>query len=134
MTKNNKILGICIFLILVVLTIFYNANVFTNLIEKFSNNTLNTDSDLDITTKPSDSFCKSHVGSSSTLEQSCSNLTTSRCNSVSCCVLLNGSKCVAGKSTGPTYQTDPSGNKINFDYYYYQNKCYGSCPSSTISE
>ena len=128
MTKNNKIIAVSIFLIIIFLIIFYNLNVFEKFVENFSNNT--PDSNLDITTNSSESFCKSHVGSSNTLEQSCNNLTTSRCNTVSCCVLLNGAKCVAGKSNGPTFQTDPSGNKINFDYYYYQKKCYGNCPST----
>ena len=74
-------------------------------------------------------FCKSFEGSSDLLEKECNNLTTSNCKSSSCCVLLNGKKCVAGNANGPTFLTNTSGESINADFYYYQNKCYGNgCP------
>ena len=74
-----------------------------------------------------DDFCKSHIGSTDKLETSCNNLTKTNCNEVSCCVNLNGNKCVAGNENGPTYKTEKTGDKINMDYYYYKNKCYGNC-------
>ena len=131
MTKTYKLI-IGIFFVFLILLFLLNC-VSNNIVERFSNSepfSNNSESDLDFSTNPSDSFCKSHEGASDTLEKSCNNLTNNNCNSVSCCISLNGSKCVAGKQNGPTFQTDPSGNKINFDYYYYQNKCYGNCPSS----
>lgn len=77
----------------------------------------------------SNSFCKSHLGKSEVLDQSCEKLTERNCNSTSCCVYLNGNKCVAGSGNGPTFKTTTTGDKINVDYYYYQNKCYGTnCP------
>ena len=70
-------------------------------------------------------FCKS---SSASLKESCAKLTRKNCNSTTCCIMLNGEKCVAGNQDGPTFKTE-SGEDINIDYYYYQNKCYGnSCP------
>jgi hypothetical protein len=74
-----------------------------------------------------DDFCKGHIGSTDKLESSCNNLTNSNCNEVSCCVNLNGNKCVAGNERGPIYKTEKTGDKINVDYYYYKNKCYGNC-------
>jgi len=74
------------------------------------------------------SFCTSHdnLPSGSTLEDSCNNLTNENCNSVSCCVLMNGEKCVAGDAQGPTFKTETDGTKRNIDFYYYQKKCYGN--------
>ena len=79
-----------------------------------------------INLNPVSDFCKS---SSDSLKTSCGKLTKKNCNSTSCCVVLNGKKCVAGNQDGPTFKTE-SGEDINIDYYYYQNKCYGNnCPT-----
>jgi cytoskeletal protein RodZ len=82
--------------------------------------------DTSINMSPVDDFCKSN---SASLKESCNKLTKKNCNSTSCCVVLNGKKCVAGNQDGPTFKTE-SGEDVNIDYYYYQNKCYGnSCPT-----
>ena len=82
--------------------------------------------DTSINMSPVDDFCKSN---SASLKESCGKLTKKNCNATSCCVMLNGKKCVAGNQDGPTFQTE-SGQDIPIDYYYYQNKCYGNdCPT-----
>jgi len=88
-----------------------------------THNNSKTDLEMDSAT----SFCKSHenLPSASKLENSCNGLTNDICKTVSCCVLLNGEKCVAGGSSGPTFKTETNGSKRNVDYYYYQKKCYG---------
>ena len=79
-----------------------------------------------INLNPASDFCKS---SSDSLKTSCGKLTKKNCNSTSCCIVLNGEKCVAGNQDGPTFKTE-SGEDITIDYYYYQNKCYGNnCPT-----
>jgi hypothetical protein len=79
-----------------------------------------------INLNPLTDFCKS---SSDSLKKSCAKLTKKNCNATTCCVMLNGEKCVAGNQDGPTFKTE-SGKDITIDYYYYQNKCYGnSCPT-----
>lgn len=85
-------------------------------------------SKIDLQMDSSMSFCQSHehLPSGSTLEKSCDGLTNENCKTVSCCVLLNGEKCVAGGANGPTFNTEIDGSKRNVDYYYYQNNCYGS--------
>lgn len=84
-----------------------------------------------INLNPISDFCKSN---SASLKESCTKLTKKNCNATSCCVVLNGNKCVAGNQDGPTFKTD-SGEDIPVDYYYYQNKCYGnSCPSKLINK
>lgn len=75
-----------------------------------------------INLNPVSDFCKS---SSDSLKTSCGKLTKKNCNSTSCCIVLNGEKCVAGNQDGPTFKTE-SGEDITIDYYYYQNKCYGN--------
>lgn len=73
-------------------------------------------------------FCNQPSTISSETEAKCGKLDQETCASVSCCVLLGGSKCVAGNENGPTMKsnyTDPF--VINKDVYYYQGKCYGNC-------
>jgi hypothetical protein len=89
----------------------------------------NANSNTSIIANKSDSFCQYHTGSSHVLEESCGKLTQRNCNSTSCCVWTSNDKCVAGKASGPTFNTDENGKTKNLDYYYYQNKCYGTkCP------
>jgi hypothetical protein len=87
--------------------------------------------DTSIVMNKSDAFCEKHRGSSGSLNGECAKLTDKNCNTASCCVLVNGKKCAAGNADGPTFNTDKNGKTKNLDFYYYQNKCYGSkCPST----
>jgi hypothetical protein len=98
-------------------------------IEALKNNNENDEKEMTNTSidlNPVSDFCKS---SSDSLKKSCNKLTKKNCNSTSCCIVLNGEKCVAGNQDGPTFKTE-SGKDITVDYYYYQNKCYGNnCPT-----
>jgi len=121
-----------------------NSSNSKNKKNKNGNSTTGNDNSIDIPQEPlllslkdfinpdlAANFCSSFQGSSDKLEKQCNKLTTSNCKSSSCCVLLNGTKCVAGGAKGPTFQTDSSGNSINADFYYYQNKCFGNgCPKN----
>jgi len=90
-----------------------------------SSNTKKESPNTSINLNPISDFCKS---SSDSLKKSCAKLTKKNCNATTCCVVLNGKKCVAGNQDGPTFKTE-SGKDITVDYYYYQNKCYGNnCP------
>jgi len=104
---------------------------------------------IDDMTNPGESFCKEYVGDSVHLEEACSKLTEKNCKNSSCCGWLNGNKCVAGGSAGPTYKTDDSKERlpessasapdsgsvttlsaplhplISIDSYYYMNTCSG---------
>jgi hypothetical protein len=76
-----------------------------------------------------DAFCKTEEKSQIDLNAKCQQLTDKNCNLTSCCVLLNGEKCVAGSAKGSTFNTDKNGKSKPFDYYYWQNKCFGEkCP------
>lgn len=78
-------------------------------------------------TQFSDTFCASYGSNPADLNTKCGALTAENCNETSCCILLAGKQCVAGKEDGPTFRTDATGNDIDYAYYSYKNKCYGSC-------
>ena len=62
------------------------------------------------------SFCDVYKNNPSELEKKCNTFNKSACGSSSCCVWLNGEKCVAGDGNGPTFHTSSSGKPINVDY------------------
>jgi hypothetical protein len=62
---------------------------------------------------PSVSFCASYNGAE--LETKCNALTRQGCAKVACCGYLNGSKCVSGSASGPTFLSNVGGEKIVVD-------------------
>jgi hypothetical protein len=73
-----------------------------------------------------DAFCEKMRGTSHILEEKCGSLTQNNCNSTSCCIWTSNDKCVAGNESGATFNSDTNGKTQTLDYFYYQNKCYGS--------
>tara|TARA_R110002096_G_scaffold177615_1_gene354225 strand:+ start:674 stop:1402 length:729 start_codon:yes stop_codon:yes gene_type:complete len=72
--------------------------------------------------------CEKNKHSPMELEHTCVNTDKNKCASMSCCVLLGGSKCVSGNETGPHIKSNYSDTAVrNRDYYYYKGKCYGNC-------
>ena len=85
--------------------------------------------DESLSNNKADAFCKSNSSSSNSLNQKCNQLTQNNCGLTSCCVWTSDQKCEVGGSGGPTFNSDDKGKTKQLDYYYYQNKCYGSkCP------
>ncbi len=74
--------------------------------------------------KFSDPFCGLYSGTSKLNEQ-CGTLTADSCNLTDCCVYVNGTKCMAGDSNGPTSITGVA--NPDADYYLYKYQCYGNC-------
>ena len=70
-------------------------------------------------------ICVTYAGDYPTLDTKCKALSNDNCNLPACCVLINGTKCVAGDANGPTYLTD-QGNEIDYKYYLHRNECYGA--------
>ena len=62
------------------------------------------------------------------LHETCTSHSKRACKTASFCVLLDGEKCVGGSRHGPTYLTQ-DGDKVDFNYHYHKNKCYGKCPA-----
>jgi len=73
----------------------------------------------------SDSFCELYDKINKTeLNNKCSTLTAESCNSVDCCILVDGNKCVAGNKEGPYMVSD---KYTDYNYYLHKYQCYGSC-------
>ena len=74
-------------------------------------------------------FCAANKNNTIEIETQCGKIGKDACASTSCCVLLGGTKCVAGDDSGPMMKANYSDvSVLNRDYYYYQGKCYGHCP------
>ena len=67
----------------------------------------------------------------SILNQKCKELTSENCNSTSCCIWLNGKKCVAGNEEGPTFSGDDDSSDPDSRYYSHQNICHKTTPEPT---
>ncbi len=66
------------------------------------------------------------------IQEMCAKLPKDVCATTSCCVSLGGAKCVAGNENGPTVTSsynDPGLVNVKRDFYYYNGKCYGNCPT-----
>lgn len=73
--------------------------------------------------------CKYYKDSPIKIEEVCNATRPDKCASMSCCVLLGGSKCVAGNESGPIMKSNFADIFVkNRDFYYYNGKCYGNCP------
>ena len=80
------------------------------------NNDGSTDAEKEVASmgfQPAASFCSTYNGDE--LETNCNALTRQGCAKVSCCGYLNGSKCVSGSKSGPTFLSDSDGEKIVMD-------------------
>jgi hypothetical protein len=77
-----------------------------------------------VTSDYKDDFCKSD--DLAVIENKCSSLSKETCNIPTCCILINGTRCIAGDVKGPSFFTD-------HDFFYYRNKCYpeGGCDKPT---
>lgn len=73
-------------------------------------------------------FCSAYASLPNKLEEACSKTDNKSCGSTTCCVLVGGTRCMAGNETGPKNTAIYSDlTLLNKDYYYYQGKCYGNC-------
>ena len=88
-------------------------------VETFDNNDITKELDK-LKLNFSESFCQSHLGNSSKLEQSCGQLTEDSCQQTKCCIWTkstnNTEKCIAGDKNGPTY----TNNLKTMTSYYWQ--------------
>jgi hypothetical protein len=64
------------------------------------------------------------------LNAKCQKLSAENCKIPSCCVLLNGTNCVAGNFNGPIFTKDDS----DYTYYYNKEVCYGDCSQAQSYE
>lgn len=74
----------------------------------------------------SKSFCEKYQSDLTVLDKQCQKFNKDACNIPSCCVWLNGEKCVSGSISGPTFKSDKDDNDIEIKNYYHQGQCYGN--------
>ena len=73
-------------------------------------------------------FCVQNASNKGNMEQICNVINKNECASTECCVLLGGTKCVAGDEKGPYFKSNYSDPFMrNKDVYYYKGKCFGNC-------
>jgi hypothetical protein len=94
--------------------------------------TFDTASDTDsLHGKLTAGFCKSHLGKPAELETECGKLGKHSCTATSCCVwakMDSKESCVSGNQHGPIFRHGANGAPKPLDYYYFENKCKGTCP------
>ncbi len=69
------------------------------------------------------SLCTQFATQPQILNEKCGALTEKNCNVTSCCIWLNGTSCVAGNASGPTFRTT-KGKPIEVKSYSYQNTTF----------
>jgi hypothetical protein len=77
-------------------------------------------------------FCKSHLGKPVELETECGKMSREACTATSCCAwasMDSTESCVSGNKHGPTFKHGLDGAPKTLDYYYFENKCKGNCPT-----
>jgi hypothetical protein len=97
-----------------------------------ANNDNNADMDT-LDAKLKAGFCKSHLGKPAELETECGKLSKNSCTATSCCVwasMNSVESCMSGNRHGPIFKHGNTDTPKTLDYYYFENKCNGNCPSA----
>jgi hypothetical protein len=74
-------------------------------------------------------ICTKYAGDYDTIDKKCNKLSSKNCKIPDCCVLLNGTKCVAGNIDGPIFLTE-NGKDIDQLYYLHKDQCFGNCQTA----
>ena len=76
-----------------------------------------------LTSDYAEDICIKYADDNQKLDTKCRALSIDNCNQSSCCILVNGVKCVAGNADGPTYLTD-AGGTVDYNYYLHRGTTY----------
>jgi hypothetical protein len=74
-------------------------------------------------------ICKKYLSNNKKKHEYCQKLSAENCKLMDCCILLNGTKCIAGSMSGPVFLTE-GGLTVDQNYFYFKDKCYGNCESA----
>ena len=123
MNKKNMLNIIILYFMIIGFMYFYYANntEMTNMKEGLTDIHIDTGLSSDF----AKSFCESTNSSGAELQKECQKLTKGNCRSTSCCIWASNEKCYAGGKDGLLFNTESDGKKIELDYYYYKDTCYG---------
>jgi hypothetical protein len=78
---------------------------------------------VDVKPQWAGSACAVYSSQPHQLEAYCTNLSDSGCAAMDCCVWINGERCAAGDSAGPTF------HNVDVKYFRFKKKCTGNCPA-----
>jgi hypothetical protein len=121
-SKKNYVI---LFLIFILFAFVYFYYALEGKMEKIEEGLKDMYIDTNLSSDFANSFCESNQLSGPDLNKSCSNLTQDNCRSTSCCIWTSNKKCQAGGKDGLLFNKDLDGKKIDLDYYYYKDTCYG---------
>ena len=108
------------------------TNAKTVIVETFDNADQASANDDSLDAKLRAGFCKSHLGKPAELETACGELSKHSCTATSCCVwarMNSTESCMSGNKHGPIFKHGTKGAPKTLDYYYFENKCKGNCPT-----
>lgn len=126
MNKKNMLNIIILYFIIVGFMYFYYANnTEMTKMTKMKEGLTDIHIDTGLSSDFSKSFCESTNSSGAELQKECQKLTKGNCRSTSCCIWASNEKCYAGGKDGLLFNTESDGKKIELDYYYYKDTCYG---------
>ena len=74
-------------------------------------------------------ICKKYVGDPKKKSEKCQELSAENCKLTDCCILLNGTKCIAGNTSGPIFLTE-DGVEVDQRYFFFKETCYGDCDTA----
>lgn len=109
-----------------------SQNTRTVVVETFDNMDNSSDSSDSLDNRLKNGFCKSHLGKPAELETECGKLSKHSCTATSCCAwarIDSVESCVSGNQHGPIFKHGSDGAPKTLDYYYFENKCHGNCPT-----
>lgn len=107
------------------------SNSRTVVVETFDNMDDSKSESIDTMMKAG--FCKSHLGNPTELETECQKLSKHSCTATSCCVwasMNSTESCVSGNANGPIFKNGTVESPKTLDYYYFEDKCKGNCPTT----
>jgi hypothetical protein len=67
-------------------------------------------------------ICKKYLSNNKKKHEYCQKLSAENCKLMDCCILLNGTKCIAGSMSGPVFLTE-GGLTVDQNYFYFKDKC-----------
>ena len=113
-----------ILIILMNIAILYVSYLFfiQRRVEGFTNPPL-VNNNIPLPASDAGSLCTQFAAQPQILNEKCGALTGKNCNVTSCCIWLNGTSCVAGNASGPTFRTT-KGKPIEVNSYSYQNTTF----------
>lgn len=131
LSKYKNRVCVILFILLIIVAVSFLWKTRTNVIEgllssELERTSINNDACSDnffMKSVYETDMCDKTTTDNPELEKKCNSLSFDNCNLSSCCVLLDGNKCVAGDMSGPIFKSK-NNVPIEYNFYSYQGKRY----------